>query len=141
MDKIIVFIIVLIAVINAISRAMKEKRAKERAPEAPPRKRPPNPLEQFLKSLQPESEEMPVLQEEVAMPLPPTKPAPEKAPVKAVPRKVKRDEREPVSFYEEAAPPFAGIDVETAEHGVIMAEILGPPLAKRRAGPHARRLF
>ena len=37
--------------------------------------------------------------------------------------------------------PALEIDAATIKYGVVMAEILGPPLAKRKAGNHARRLF
>lgn len=166
MDKIIVFIIILIAIINAIVRAFKEKQAKERGPKAPPKERVPSLLEQFLKRLHVEGLEEPIstLEEEL-----PAKPLPEKKPIRIEEqvKEVKPTLAEQVASYKPEEPtaeepafkpsfrppkpkppeaektitPTIEVTADTAREGIIMAEILGPALAKRRMGIRSRRLF
>ena len=166
MDKIIVFIIILIAITNAIVRAFKEKQAKERGPKAPPKERAPNPLEQFLKRLGAEEIEEPIstLEEEL-----PAEPLPEREPIRIEEQveKVKPTLAERFASHKPEEPtakepvfkplfrplsyrppeskktitPAIEVNADTARGGIIMAEILGPALAKRRMGIHSRRLF
>lgn len=171
MDIAFIIFLILFALINVIARASREREKRDGEAVSPPAARPrPSTLEEFLRELRHEQSGVEIIEEASHAPAHPEPPAPEPPHIReksAYGRTSRLSEIGGLSsgmrgkslvadgaflplhdslpsqgvWGETKLSSHLTVDNNSARKGIILAEILGPPLAKRTTGTFARRLF